>query len=295
MAANMPSATLAETHRLAFSAPAPERPRFVRFPGAIGEASGAGVLHLRRALREDGLVLHFQPILELATGRVRHYEALVRMRGKIAGSLLAPSSFLPGAERSGLVLELDRAVLRGALRALEGSDVQLAVNLSAISVSAPGTLAHLEGALAQHAVAPERLLLEITETAAIGEIALARAFCEGVQALGCRVALDDFGAGCSSLQYLTELSYDVIKIDGRFIRDLARCRRSRVLVKALAQVARALGKETVAEFVGDLATIELLRMLGVDHAQGYAVGRPRGSLGGTHKRSGSGAGGWPID
>ena len=291
----MPSATLAATHQLAFSALPPARPRRMRISGAVGGWLAPSGARLRQALREERLVLHFQPILELASGVVDRYEALVRMRGEVAGSLHAPARFLPGAERSGLVRELDRAVLRSALRELARSDVQLAVNLSALTVSAPATLPYLEAVLAEHAVAPGRLLIEITETAAIADMALARAFCEGAQALGCRVALDDFGAGFCSLQYLTELPFDVIKIDGHFIRDLARCHRDRVVVGALAQLARALGKETVAEFVGDTETIELLRELGVDHAQGFAVGRPRSTLAGATRRFAAGAGGSLID
>ena len=295
MAAKMPTATLAAAHQLAFSAPPPSRPRRIRLAALAAERLCLSGVRLRQALREGGLVLHFQPILELATGEVRRYEALVRMRGEVAGSLHAPVRFLPGAERSGLVRELDRAVLRSALLALAESDVQLAVNLSALTVCAPGTLSYLEAVLDEHAVAPERLLIEITETAAVADFQLARAFCEGAQRLGCAVALDDFGVGFCSLQYLTELPFDVIKIDGHFIRDLSRSHRDRVVVKALAQVARALGKETVAEFVGDLETIELLRELGIDHAQGYAVGRPRGTLEGAPRRFASGAGGWLID
>jgi len=121
-------------------------------------------------------------------------------------------------------------------------------------------------------------VIELTETAAISDMARAKAFCAGVQALGCAVALDDFGAGFGSFQYLKHLPFNYLKIDGEFIRGLTRSRTDQLVVKALVAVVQGLGRETIAEFVGDSATMSMLRGFGVDYAQGYEVGRPQPAL-----------------
>jgi len=248
---------------------------------------------LRHALAEELFVLHFQPIVSVADGELSHHEALLRLADRADGDLVAPALFLGAAERSGLIEEIDLMVLEKALEllALHGdsdSDSDgdglgdadgaptpaLAVNLSAVTVSDPWLLARLEGALERHGAQPQRLVLELTETAAISDMAAARHFCEGALALGCRIALDDFGSGYGSLQYLKLLPFSQLKIDGLFIRRLAQSHTDQLVVEALVGLARGMGRETVAECVGDEPTLELLRDFGVDFAQGYHVGRP---------------------
>jgi EAL domain-containing protein (putative c-di-GMP-specific phosphodiesterase class I) len=264
-------------------------PRFVlRAQSAL--ASNAG-LHprpwlgrLRRALREGAFVLHFQPIVELTGGAVSHYEALVRLADEPDGRLVAPGAFLPAAERYGLVREIDRLVvsrvaglLGGQLAARERAArdaPSVALNLSALSVTDRGMLAHIESELARNRVDPRRLVVEITETAAISDIRRARAFCEGVQSLGCAIALDDFGVGFGSFYYAKRLPFNYLKIDGDFVRELPASRNDRLVVRAIVDVARGMGRQTIAEFVGDEATLSLLGELGVDYAQGFHVGRP---------------------
>jgi EAL domain-containing protein (putative c-di-GMP-specific phosphodiesterase class I) len=234
---------------------------------------------LRRALEEDLFVLHYQPILSLADERVSHYEALLRLADEPGGTLIAPSRFLPAAERYGLIRDIDRMVLEKVITLLSGEGgmqgVSVAVNLSALSVTDGGMLSHIQRQLNMGAVNPGRLVIEITETAAISNMAQARAFCAGVQALGCEVALDDFGAGFGSFQYLKHLPFSYLKIDGDFIRALPDSPKDQLVVKALVGVTRGMGRRTIAEFVGDEATLELLRDYGVDYAQGFEVGRPR--------------------
>ena len=150
----------------------------------------------------------------------------------------------------------------------------IAMNVSAVSVSDPRMLGHIEDALARHGAEPERLAIEVTETAAISDMGRARAFCEGVQALGCAVALDDFGSGFGSFQYLKHLPFDFLKIDGDFIRTLPVSPTDQLVVRALVDVVGGMGRQTIAEFVGDRTTLGMLRDYGVDYAQGYAVGRP---------------------
>ncbi len=241
---------------------------------------------LRRALREESFVLHYQPIVSLADGRVTHFEALLRLADEPGGRLVAPGRFLPAAERYGLVRDIDRMVLERVAALLadrrsadehgeDGEDgVSVAINLSALSVTDRSMLAHIKRQLALYDVDPGRLVIEVTETAAISDMERAKAFCAGVQALGCEVALDDFGAGFGSFQYLKHLPFSYLKIDGDFIRGLTGSPEDQLVVKALVGVTRGMGRRTVAEFVGDEATLELLRDYGVDYAQGFEVGRP---------------------
>lgn len=291
----MPSATIAGRHRLLLTdAPGPVARRYGGDLGALSSPAGLDrqrwPARLRRAIRDDALVLHFQPIVSLQSGDPSHYEALVRLADEPSGRLVAPGHFLGAAERYGLIFELDRLVVRKAVDFLAEGSERVAVNLSALSTTDAGMLAHIAGALHRRRVAPERLVIEITETAAISDMRRAQEFCAQVRSLGCAVALDDIGAGFGSFYYLKHLPFDYLKIDGQFVRSLPTSRNDQLVVQALVGVARGMGKETVAEFVGDLATVELLRSYGVDHAQGFALGRPAARL--AHGRPA--AAGWRI-
>ncbi len=236
------------------------------------------VARLRRALEQERFELHFQPIVSLRDGSVSHYEALLRLADGAAGELTPPALFLPAAERYGLVREIDRMVLGRVARLLGRgramADATIAMNVSALSVTDPGMLGCIAETLARHDVEPGRLAIEITETAAISDMERARAFCAGVLDLGCALALDDFGAGFGSFQYLKQLPFSHLKIDGDFIRELPSSRTDQLVVRALARIARGMGRETIAEFVGDEATMAMLRNFDVDYAQGYQVGAP---------------------
>jgi EAL domain-containing protein (putative c-di-GMP-specific phosphodiesterase class I) len=238
---------------------------------------------LRRALEQERFELHFQPIVALRDGRISHYEALLRLADGPAGELTPPGLFLPAAERYGLIREIDRMVLARVARML-GRDPSLgettiAMNVSALSVTDPGMLGFIAATLARHEVPPERLAIEITETAAISDMDSAKAFCAGVLELGCALALDDFGAGFGSFQYLKQLPFSHLKIDGGFIRELPTSRTDQLVVRALARIVRGMGRETIAEFVGDEPTIAMLRAYDVDYAQGFQLGAPGPLLG----------------
>jgi EAL domain-containing protein (putative c-di-GMP-specific phosphodiesterase class I) len=270
----------------------PPQPTHHRYAGLADPRSLAGGLsspaglhrrpwlaRLRRALEEGLFVLHYQPIVSLRDRSVSHYEALVRLADEPDGGLVAPGRFLPAAERYGLIREIDRMVLGQAVALLAGGEhggrgVRIAINCSSLSIVDGGMLAEIERALALAIVYPARLVIEITETAAISDMARARAFCAGVQALGCAVALDDFGAGFGSFQYLKHLPFQYLKIDGDFIRGLPGSPKDQLVVKALVELARGMGKQTIAEYVEDAATVECLRDYGVDYAQGFEVGAP---------------------
>jgi diguanylate cyclase (GGDEF)-like protein len=236
------------------------------------------VARLERALSTDSLVLVYQPIMHIVTGNISHYEVLVRMR--LADDKLdPPGAFIPLAEETGLVRPLDHLVMKKAIAKMAevtaaGRDVRFAVNLSGRTMEDPDLVHNLERLMRQYDVDPQRLIFEVTETAAVADLRLARKLVTDVRSLGCRFALDDFGVGFSSFSYLKQLPADYVKIDGLFIKNLARSHDDQVIVQALAQVISGFGKRTIAEFVQDAETVDLLRKYGVDYAQGYHVGKP---------------------
>jgi EAL domain-containing protein (putative c-di-GMP-specific phosphodiesterase class I) len=249
-------------------------------PGAERICSPAGLqrrpwlARLRRALEQDLFVLHYQPIVSLADGELSHHEALVRLADEPGGGVIGPASFLPAAERYGLIRAIDRMVLEKVVALLAEAPGGIAMNLSALSVTDPAMLGEIERVLALHDVDPRRLVIEVTETASISDMPRASEFCAGVQRLGCAVALDDFGAGFGSFHYLKHLPFSYLKIDGDFIRGLPGSAHDQLVVRALVGLVREMGQQTIAEFVGDRETLELLREYGVDYAQGFEIGRP---------------------
>jgi diguanylate cyclase (GGDEF)-like protein/PAS domain S-box-containing protein len=233
---------------------------------------------IREALATDRFALHAQPIVALAGAGGARHELLVRMIGS-GGDLIAPAMFLSTAERLNLVQELDRWVVRQAIALLArseraGRDDRFDVNLSALSVADPDLPALIARELARSGADPAGLTFEVTETAAISDLGRARKFVHEVSRLGCRFALDDFGTGFASFHNLKHLPFDELKIDGEFIDHLPDSPANQVIVRSVVDIARGLGKRTVAECVGDDATIELLRGYGVDSAQGFHLGRP---------------------
>ena len=229
---------------------------------------------IRSALDDGRFELLGQPIVDLQGRRDRRYELLLRMRSR-DGDLIPPAAFLKIAERLDLVQEIDRWVVTRAIELLAAHPgVSLEVNLSGKSIGAPALLELTERLLLETAIDPGRLTFEITETAAVANIGLARTFSERLRALGCRFALDDFGAGFASFYYLKHLPFDFLKIDGEFVRNCTADATDRLLVTAVVEIARGLGKETIAEFIGDEATVTVLRDLGVDWGQGFHLGAP---------------------
>jgi diguanylate cyclase (GGDEF)-like protein/PAS domain S-box-containing protein len=233
---------------------------------------------IQDALERDRFVLHLQPILELASGKVRHGELLLRMRGD-RGKLISPGAFLPAAERFGLIHAIDRWVVQEAIRMIAGATPgqapRLGVNLSGESVVGdPELLSMIERELDNAAVDPANLIFEITETAAIANMTEATRFAQGLTNLGCSLALDDFGTGFGSFYYLKHLPVRYVKLDGEFIQNLPRNPIDEHMVRAIVGVAHGLGIQTVAESVADDETIEMLYQHGVDFAQGFHIGRP---------------------
>jgi diguanylate cyclase (GGDEF)-like protein len=233
---------------------------------------------IREAIEEGGFELHAQPILNLATGEMNRYEMLLRLHdGK--GEIAAPSEFLGLAERFGMITDIDLWVVQDAMQILRdanvaGHDITLEVNVSGPSLTDPRLIELIDHELARGGIWPGQLILEVTETAAIVNMDDARAFAQRVRDLGCLFALDDFGSGFGSFHYLKHLPFDYVKIDGEFIRDVIKRREDKAVVQAIVEIAHALDMRTIAEFVSDEETIDELRRLGVDYAQGYYIGRP---------------------
>ncbi len=232
---------------------------------------------IRAALAEDRFTLYAQPIVPLQGGSARH-ELLVRMVSR-DGDIVPPGAFLPVAERFDLVQDIDRWVVNRAIELLgeherAGNDVCFEVNLSAKSLGQTALPAQIARQLAAHNVDPRRLIFEVTETAAIVNLDRARQFATRLGELGCGFALDDFGAGFASFYYLKHLPFDYLKIDGEFVTSLTESTTNQLVVQSLVTIARGLGKQTIAEYVGDDATVQLLREYGVDFAQGFHLGRP---------------------
>jgi EAL domain-containing protein (putative c-di-GMP-specific phosphodiesterase class I) len=220
-----------------------------------------------------------QPILDLATNEITQYELLLRLRTK-AGDLLPPSAFMYVAERFGTILSIDAWVVRRAVEliaahAKRGRALTLNVNISAKSIGSAHLPAIIDRALEQSDVDPARLVFELTETAAIGNIEQAKTFTSEMKKRGCRFALDDFGSGFGSFFYLKHLPFDYFKIDGDFIRGFGGNPTDELVVQAIVNIAKGMGKKTVAECVTDEAMVERLRRSGVDYAQGFHVGAPR--------------------
>jgi diguanylate cyclase (GGDEF)-like protein/PAS domain S-box-containing protein len=257
--------------------------RFVVYERAHGRRERMSVdqswnQRLRRALDEDGFVLHAQPIMPIASAGAPGFELLLRLPDD-HGDLIPPGSFLSNAERFGLIDKIDHWVLREAVRHLSrshaaGSDLMLTVNVSGKTMGDARLGGYVETLLAEHPIRADRLVIEITETAAIINIERAHHLAQELRALGCRMALDDFGAGFASFYYLKHLEFDYLKIDGEFIRNLCVTPTDRLVVQAVVTVAAGLETSTIAESVGDDATLELLRDLGVGYGQGYHLGRP---------------------
>ena len=238
---------------------------------------------LTRAVEENRFELFYQPIVAIGSNvdRRRHYELLLRMRGE-KGELILPGAFIPAAERYSLMPAIDRWVVQHALGSLahyrnDGparDAYTIAINLSGTSLSDDRFLEFLIGELMSHDVTPGSVCFEITETAAIANLANALYFMKELKARGCLFSLDDFGSGLSSFTYLKNMPVDYLKIDGQFVQHITTDRVDRSMVEAIRQVGRAMGIKTVAERVESAEVLLCLATLGIDYAQGNYVAQP---------------------
>ena len=232
------------------------------------------------ALQEDRFRIYCQPIVALSPKNTEslHYELLIRLMDP-KGDLIMPASFIPAAERYGLMSNLDRWVIRTAFHSYndvfgEDSGIQIAINLSGNSLNDDSLLDFIKGEISSAAIDPGTVCFEITETAAISNLDQVSQLILELKRIGCRFALDDFDSGLSSFAYLKNLPVDYLKIDGSFVHDMIDDAIDHAMVEAINQVGHIMGIVTIAECVESEEVVEMLRELGVDYAQGYAMGSP---------------------
>ncbi|MEX2516657.1 MAG: EAL domain-containing protein [Gammaproteobacteria bacterium] len=238
------------------------------------------VSRINQALNEDRFYLVAQEIIPVAAESDNVYlELLLRMRDE-TGQMVPPGAFLPAAERYKLSASIDRWVIKTALEWLQATpDIArhlsfCSINISGLSLGNEDFLDYVDAALKSSHIAGDNLCFEITETAAIINLANARRFMQILSARGCKFALDDFGTGLSSFAYLKNLPVDYLKIDGGFVRDMVTDKIDRAMVRSINEIGHVMGKKTIAEFVENDEILAILRQLGVDYAQGYGIARP---------------------
>jgi diguanylate cyclase (GGDEF)-like protein len=227
-----------------------------------------------RALNDRRMILALQPIVTSRSHEPELYECLLRMR-RLDGTIASASEFIPVAEQFGLAKLVDHRALELAIELLHSApDIKLALNVSAATATDPQWLQGLEAYFGKGTGLAERLTIEITETAAISDLQETAKFVAALKALGCRVALDDFGAGYTSFRNLRLLGVDMVKIDGSFIQNLGAQAEDELFVRTLIDLAKSFGITTVGEWVGDEKTARLLEKAGVSYMQGYFFGAP---------------------
>ncbi|MGB5972143.1 MAG: EAL domain-containing protein, partial [Nodosilinea sp.] len=247
------------------------------------------VNRLTQALEGDQFCLYYQSIVSVANAgeEAEHCEVLIRLKDE-AGHLVPPGAFLPAAERYNLMHLIDRWVIQNVFitqgdrcrRHWEESQGKLtgylyAINLSGASINDDRFVDFVKEQLTLHRIPPQTICFEITETVAILNLSKAAQLMAELRSLGCCFALDDFGSGMSSFGYLKNLPLDYVKIDGGFVKDMTNDPVDAAVVAAIHQVSQVIGLQTIAEFVENAETLDRLKLLGVDYAQGYGIARPR--------------------
>lgn len=227
---------------------------------------------------EDGRFLPwFQPIMDLKSNKVNHFEVLARMRDE-SGDILPPSRFIEIAESFGIINNIDRMIIDKAFRFRDqthrDNGVTFSMNISGKNLGDTDFLSFLKGRIGEMGPTAKNFIFEITETAAVRDVDRAVRFINTLKEMGCRFSLDDFGVGFSSFAYLKMMDVDFLKIDGSFIKKLDTDQKDRLFVKTIVDVAGELNIRTVAEFVERAETLDILREYGVDYAQGYYIGMP---------------------
>ena len=230
------------------------------------------------AIKNDYFTLFYQPVVGVSGNEAEHYEVLLRMVME-GEEMIHPNAFLPAAERLGVAIDIDYWVVRNTLRRLseyesEDRDVHLSINLSGRIFEAPDLIEKIQRYITQYNVKPEHIIFEITEQTAVCHLEKAGEVIDELKKIGCRFALDDFGVGFSSFNYLKRLPVDFLKIDGDFITDMSKDPVDQAMVQSIIQIAKTLNKKTIAEYVQDAATMELLKEFGVDFVQGFYLGEP---------------------
>jgi diguanylate cyclase (GGDEF)-like protein len=236
------------------------------------------VSKLRDAIDSSLFALRFQPIVQIATGRITHHEVLLRLKGE-NGKMISPDAFLPAAVRFGLMAEIDTWLVTRAIEVLaeyreESPDLRFSINLSANAFEMDDLTGFIRTHLEKNNVPASAVIFEITESLAVRHLNYVEQQITSLRRLGCELALDDFGTGYSSFGYLQRLAVDYIKIDGVFVRDLVDNPVDQKMIRLIGEIGQEAGMKTIAEYVQGGPTLALLADLGIDMAQGYFIGRP---------------------
>jgi diguanylate cyclase (GGDEF)-like protein/PAS domain S-box-containing protein len=226
---------------------------------------------LKRSLLDESLLIYKQPIANIQEQRIDRFELLLRV--KIEDKLVSPEPFLKTASRLGLAEDVDMFVIeKGVEFASKNNKVE--INLSGGSLNSPRVIQKIQDQINKSGANPKNIIFEITEIDAVKEFDQAVDFIKSLNNIGCQFILDDFGTGFSSFSYLKNLPVDGVKIDGDFIKNITNSTTDQKIVEAIVMISQALNKETVAEWVKDQKTLDMLKDIGVDYAQGYFIGRP---------------------
>lgn len=230
---------------------------------------------LQKAIFNDQLILHFQPVIHAKSREIAYFEALVRLQ--IDGNIIMPGEFIPALERAEDMNLLDHQVISKAfyMMSVHKTLSKVAINLSAQAFSDERLLPLIQEKLLQFNVKPQQIIFEVTESASLSNLAATQQMISKLMELGCEFSIDDFGTGFSTFSYLKQLPANCVKVDGSFVKDMVENPIDRALVGAICEVAKALNKTTVAEFVEDEATLVELQKMGVDYLQGYHISRPQ--------------------
>jgi EAL domain-containing protein (putative c-di-GMP-specific phosphodiesterase class I) len=241
-------------------------------PTQVGDPPALSVEQVRAAIEHDHFVVFTQPILDLKTGAVASEELLVRIKAP-DGSLIQPFAFLATAEAFGLASEIDMVMVGKGLK-LASTGRHVSINLSAHSLSEPGLVERIEAAVSA-GLDPGNVTFEISENNAGTDLDAAQKLAVQLTQIGCDLAVDDFGIGFASLQFVKNLPVQIIKVGREFVRDLPRSLDDYHVMGCIVDLAGKLGRETAAVGVEDGLTLELLKRLGVGYAQGFYIGEPR--------------------
>lgn len=233
---------------------------------------------IKSSLENNKFIIAKQPIFDSGLNGIYKYEILLRMVD-MNNNLIMPSGFLQPAERFGLMVEIDKWVVRHSLAMMKEElkdmpDIKYSINLSAQSFESNELINVITEEINKQQINPSSLTFEITETVAMADIGLAVKFLTALRTLGCKTALDDFGVGYSSFAYLKDLPVDYVKIDGSFVKDVENNPLNKTILKSISDVAQVMGKKTIAEFVESEETVRILDLIGVDFVQGFYIGKP---------------------
>jgi EAL domain-containing protein (putative c-di-GMP-specific phosphodiesterase class I) len=234
--------------------------------------------NIEKALEDNRLILYYQPIMSIANRKIAHYECLLRMISP-TNEIIPPGMFIETAEKTGLILHLDQRVLELAFKKQaelisRGFDIKLSINLSGEMLSNRETFNIITRLLDTYRLDASNFIFEVTETQAVTSLQAAHDLIINIKSIGGSFALDDFGVGFSSMNYLKKLRVNYLKIDGSFIKNITNCYEDQLFVNAIKSVGQGMGIKTIAEFVENESILEVLGAMGIDYAQGYCIGKP---------------------